>query len=360
MITSAYIHIPFCRRKCNYCTFASFTEINLKNTYINNLCKEIQHRYKGEKLKTLYIGGGTPSLLDISDIKRVLSLFVFDSDYEITCEVNPENLSSAWLQSLFQSGINRISIGAQSFNDKLLKIIGRKHSVKDIFNTVINARNAGFSNISVDLIYGIPNQSVCDVSSSVITACELDLEHISTYGLKIEPGSFFYKNLPKNLPDEDMQADMYLKINEICHKYGYHHYEISNFAKKNFISKHNLNYWNAKEYYGFGCASAGYENLVRYSHLSSIEKYCLNPLNLTDLFVLNTQYLLEEYIFLGLRKAEGISTNEIYKKFNINFDNKYEKILSKYSKYFVKTNDRYSLTENGFLISNCILSEFIN
>ncbi|MGN0014359.1 MAG: radical SAM family heme chaperone HemW [Candidatus Gastranaerophilaceae bacterium] len=359
MIQSAYIHIPFCRRKCGYCAFSSFLKLELKNEYINALCKEIHQRYNGEKLKTLYIGGGTPSLLEVADIKKIISGFNFASNPEITCEANPEKLTLKWLSSLYDIGINRLSLGIQSFNDDLLKLIGRKHSVKDAFNAVKNARIAGFENINIDLIYGLPNQTMADISASTIIACELNVPHISTYGLKIEEGTAFFKQKFANLPNDDIQADMYLKIIEIAEKYGYKHYEISNFSKEGFESRHNVNYWNAKNYYGFGCAAAGFEDNTRYCHENTIEKYCKNPVYLTEKTTLSKQNSLEENIFLGLRKAEGININYLNQKFEIDFEKKYKNILQKYDKYFIKSDGNYALNNEGFLISNIILSEFI-
>lgn len=360
MITSAYIHIPFCKRKCKYCTFSSYPQIQFKETYLNALIEEISARYKKEKLKTIYIGGGTPSLLSAENINNILSVLNFDENTEITCEANPESTSEKWLKEIKDIGVNRLSIGVQSFNDKILKSIGRKHSVKEAFEAVLNAKKAGFSNISVDLIYGLPNQEISDVSTSTITACELGIQHISTYGLKIEQGSFFYKNPPKNLPTEENQADMYMKIVELTKKYGFNHYEISNFSQKGFESKHNLNYWKAKEYYGFGCAASGYEKGIRYSHEKTIVKYCKNPTKITEKEKLSEQTKLEETIFLGLRKSEGININQINKKYNIDFEKKYLKTLKKYSEYLIKTKKGYCFNNQGFLISNYILSEFID
>lgn len=359
MPTSVYIHLPFCRRKCNYCTFASYSDLQLIDEYILALTSEISQRYKCEKLKTLYIGGGTPSLLPARHLKKIISLFNYEKHAEITCEANPENLSYDWLLQIFQSGINRLSLGVQSFDNKILKLIGRKHTVKAAFEAIFNARKAGFNNINIDLIYGLPTQTMPDVSSSVITACELGVEHISSYGLKIEDGSYFAKNMPKNLPDEDMQADMYLKLIEITKKYGYKHYEISNFAQTGHESKHNLTYWRSENYYGFGCASSGFEGNLRYSHSKTIPEYIKNPVLLTEKEFLTDEIMLEEAIFLGLRKSDGIDINQINEKFSIDFEKKYAKILQKYEKYFRKTDVGYAFSDEGFLISNYILSDFI-
>lgn len=359
MTKNAYIHIPFCRRKCNYCSFVSYPKQDMKNEYVKALIKEIEQRYKQERLNTLYIGGGTPSLLSQEQISQIVSLFKFENNAEITIEANPEHLSFDWLKGVKDAGINRLSLGAQSFDENILKIIGRFHTVKDIFTAVANARTAGFSNINIDLIYGLPSQEMSDFSASLITACEMNIEHISSYGLKIEEGSAFFKNTPQNLPSEELQADMYEKLCELTEKYNFKHYEISNFAKEGFSSRHNLNYWEANTYYGFGCASCGYENDTRYSHTTSIEKYIENPTLLTEKNILSKSDKLEEKIFLGLRKADGINTKELNENFGINFEEKYSDILQKYEKYFVKTGDNYAFTTQGFLISNYILSEFI-
>lgn len=359
MPESVYIHIPFCRRKCNYCTFASYPALNLKDEYLNSLYVEISKRYKGDSIKTLYIGGGTPSLLSASDLEKISSLFDISECTEITCEANPENLSYSWLKDIYRAGVNRLSLGVQSFDDKILEKIGRKHSVKDAFSAVKNAKKAGFTNMNIDLIYGLPGQSMENFVSSVITACELDIEHISSYGLKIEDGSFFFSNPPDSLPDEEMQSDMYLKLIDLTEKYGYNHYEVSNFAKKGFESKHNLNYWNADNYYGFGCAASGFEDNMRYSHTNSISEYIKNPVELKDIEYLTTQMQLEETIFLGLRKAEGININKINERFNIDFEQKYNKILKKYQDLLVKTKNGIAFSNKGFLVSNYILSDFI-
>ncbi|MBQ2645708.1 radical SAM family heme chaperone HemW [bacterium] len=360
MIKSVYIHIPFCRRKCHYCSFISFSRLNLKDDYINALIKEIKERYKGELITTLYIGGGTPSLLSIDDIENIIDLFSFEKDAEITCEANPEKLSFQWLKELKQIGINRLSLGVQTFNDNLLKKIGRLHTSEDVFFSYKNARKAGFNNINMDLIYGLPEQTMNNFISDVSAVCKLEIEHISSYGLKIEKNSYFYKERPLNIPDDDIQADMYLKMCDITEKYDYKHYEISNFAKEKFYSRHNLNYWNANQYYGFGCASSGYENDIRYSHTQSLDKYIKNPLELKIQEKLTNQSKLEEMIFLGFRKTNGINIEEINNNFGINFEQKYKSILNKYSDYFVKTEKGYSLTKEGLLISNFILSEFIS
>ena len=359
MVKSAYIHIPFCRQKCKYCSFVSFTKQELTEEYIKSLLTEIKTRYKGEKLKTLYFGGGTPSILNADNFEKIITLFNFEENPEITAEVNPEFLTYGYLKSLYESGVNRISTGIQSFDDKILSEIGRKHTSEEAVKAVEIAKKAGFKNISTDLIYGLPEQTPEKFLKSLKMVVSLDIQHISSYGLKIDEGSYYYNHLPKNLPDSDVQADMYEEMVCFLENNGFNHYEISNFAKKGFESKHNLNYWNAEEYYGFGCASCGYEDKTRYSHTKNPEEYIKNPINLTDKEILTEQNLLEEHIFLGLRKKQGIDISEINKKFGIDFYSKYGFILQKYENYFEKKENFLNFNLNGFLISNIILSEFI-
>ena len=359
MPNSAYIHIPFCLSKCKYCSFISFEKVNFIPEYIDSLIQEILKSYKGEPLKTLYFGGGTPSLVPIKLLEKIIKLFDFTQNAEITIEVNPDSVSKEYLRGLKQIGFNRISIGSQTFDDDILRLIGRRHNSEQIEKAVKNAKSAGFKNISLDLIYGLPTQTIESLEKDLKRLIELDIEHISTYGLKIDEGCYFASNRPKKLPNDDMQADMYLLINETLEKSGFSRYEVSNFAKQNFESRHNLNYWNNEEYYGFGVAAHGYIDGKRYSNQTTIKKYCENPLIHNETHALSEQERLEEEIFLGFRKREGINTALIKQKYGIEFENKYKDILKKYSDYIEKTPTGYSLNINGVLLSNVILSEFI-
>lgn len=358
---STYIHIPFCKQKCKYCSFVSYPKIGLIEEYLIALKKEILNRYKGETIKTIYIGGGTPSLLSPEQINSILKLFNLSENTEITIELNPETITFDYLLQLKNLGINRLSFGCQTFNDEILKFIGRRHNSQDVINVVKFAQNAGFKNISLDFIYGLPNQTIEMFENDLKTAIELDIEHISLYGLKIDENCYFAKNPPENLPDDDIQADMYLKAIEILKQNDYEHYEISNFSKKGFNSKHNMNYWDNNTYYGFGCSAHGYENGIRYANETDLEKYIQNPVMPKTSHTLTEQEKLEEEIFLGFRKMSGINVEEINRKFNINFTEKYGKILKKYLslKYLSETNSGFKLTDDGILISNVILSEFL-
>ncbi len=354
MVESAYIHIPFCKSKCRYCSFVSFPKIELKEQYLSTLKKEIQHYYNGEPLNTIYFGGGTPSLLTTDEFKNLLALFNFNNNTEITVELNPETLTQEYLHDLKSIGINRISLGCQTFDNNILKLTGRRHTSEQVDDAVTYAKNAGFDNISLDFIYGLPAQTTDMFVKDLKHAISLGIQHISLYGLKIDDGCYFYENTPKNLPDEDLQADMYLKAIETLK--DFEHYEISNFG---IPSKHNLNYWNKQNYYGFGLAAHGYSGNVRYSNSETFEEYLKNPLTKSNETTLTQEEQLEEEIFLGFRKMSGINVTEINQKFNIDFETKYKTILEKYKDYFVKTTAGFAFNVNGILISNNILSEFL-
>lgn len=361
MVKNAYVHIPFCKSKCKYCSFVSYPTLELKEQYLDALEKEIKYFYENEFLNTLYIGGGTPSVLDVIDIKKIIDNFNFEQNAEITIELNPETLTAEYLQGLRECGVNRISLGCQTFDDKILKIIGRRHNASQVVDAVHYAKMAGFENISLDFIYGLPAQTIQGFVDDLQKAVTLGVKHISLYGLKIDEGCWFYDNYPSQLPDNDVQADMYLKAIETLKCAGYEHYEISNFAKSGFQSCHNLNYWDNNTYYGFGIAAHGYKDGVRYSNYEDFESYFNSPLihNLTH--IVSREEQLEEEIFLGFRKMSGINIANINKKFNIDFEVKYEKILQKYinTKHLVKTETSYKLSDEGILVSNVILADFI-
>lgn len=361
MTKNVYIHIPFCKSKCKYCSFISFPELEFKADYLESLYKEIKYYYKNELLKTLYFGGGTPSLLTVSETAKLISCFNINENTEVTMELNPESITEEYLISLKQAGVNRLSFGCQTFNNIILKQIGRRHNSSDVINVVKSAQNCGYDNISLDFIYGLPNQTLEDFEKDLKKALSLNIQHISLYGLKIDEGCYFYNNIPDNLPDEDMQADMYLKAIEILTSHGFCHYEISNFSKNEYESKHNLNYWDNNNYYGFGAAAHGYTDGKRYSNKSNIKNYIENPIEHESTHTLTQQEKLEEEIFLGFRKMSGINIYNINKKYNIDFLEKYSATLNKYTslKYLSETNTGFKLTDNGILLGNLILSEFI-
>ena len=362
MIEHAYIHIPFCIRKCKYCSFVSGKDIKNKEQYINALIYEIRNKYNQEKLKTIYIGGGTPSLLETDDINKILSEFKYEKTAEITLEANPETVSLNKFIEYKNMGINRISLGVQTFNDHLLKLIGRKHTNKDIYSAIDTIKSSGFDNYSIDLIYGLPEQSLSMFEEDLKQAVNISPKHISTYGLKIEEGSFFYDNMPNNIPDNDVQAEMYLLLSKILKENGFNHYEISNFAREGYESKHNCAYWLNKEYYGFGLNASGYERNMRYKNISALNEYLKNPLIHEEEIILTEQETYENEIFLALRLNKGLDIQAFNKKYKLDFIKKYKNIIDKYEKLKLINSDtnHISLTEQGFLLSNEIMSEFLN
>ena len=365
MITSAYIHIPFCKSKCNYCSFVSGTNTDKKTGYLYSLLKEIDYYYDKTPLKTLYIGGGTPSLMEINELSKIISKFCFADNPEITIEVNPNDVNTEYMTGLKNLGFNRLSMGAQSFDDNILKIIGRRHNSEKIYKAVEISKNAGFENISLDLIYGLPTQTVEGFRHDLSEVINLDVKHLSLYGLKIDEGCYFYNHTPENLPDDDTQADMYLLAGEITSQNGFEHYEVSNYSKPDYNSQHNTNYWKCGEYWGFGLAAHGYTDNVRYSNTADIDEYLSSPTSREFGKFLTEQEKLEERIFLGLRLSKGIEVNDINNDFNIDFEEKYKKVLDKYLKsgHLEKTKNGYKLSDNknsnGFLLSNIILADFM-
>ena len=374
MVNSAYIHIPFCKSKCKYCSFVSYNRPEMMIGYVYALLKDISVNYRGEELNTLYFGGGTPSLLPVDFLEKIIKPFIFSKNYEFTLEINPDDRDLDYFKQLKSLGVNRLSIGSQTFDEKILKLIGRRHNSEQITEAVNLAKEAGFENISVDLIYGLPTQTMDCLKKDLEKFLSLDIQHISTYGLKIEEESFWGKcyNRETNQlvlpdtdqiylpPDEDEQADMYEGgVNKILENAGFYRYEVSNFAKAGFESRHNLNYWNNNEYYGFGAAAHGYVDGVRYSNYTSLEEYMAKPHIHECGRTLSMQEKLEEEIFLGFRKRSGVNVSEIDQKYGIDFGSKYRHILEKYSDFIEKTPSGYTFNLKGTLISNIILSEFI-
>ena len=359
---SVYIHIPFCDSICSYCDFCKF----LKNekwiyNYLESLDNEIKQNYKEELINTLYIGGGTPSCLDIKQLNKlfeILKIFNKAEKIEFTFECNIENITEDKLKLLYDNGVNRLSIGIQTFNEKYLKYLNRNHNKNIIKEKIILAKQIGFTNINIDLIYALPNQTIEDLKEDLDEFLKLDITHISTYSLIIEPHTKLYINNETNI-DEDLDYEMYNSIIETLESNRYKHYEISNFSKEGYESKHNLTYWNNNEYYGFGVGASGYIDGVRYDNTRSINEYFKGNyiLNSNKLDVKET---IENEFILGLRKINGINKENFYNKYNINIKNidKVKKLLSENKlledKKNIYINPKYTY------VSNDILVEFID
>ena len=369
-----YIHIPFCAGKCAYCDFYSLVGredmIPKYHKALLTHIKEAGPQLQGYLIDSVYIGGGTPSYYGAG---RLIQLFSALKKYgrvlmdgEVTVEVNPDSISASDLGRLRRAGFNRLSIGAQSANDGILKSIGRLHNFAKVEETVLNARKAGFENVSLDLIYGLPSQTREDWADTLTRSFALKPEHFSCYGLKIEEGTalYPYKDSPF-IPDDDLQADMYLYAVDALARYGYRQYEISNFAKRGFASRHNLKYWQMGEYMGFGAAAHSCVDRQRYSCVSDMELYTESIMagrsvvdhaeNVTDF------ERAGEYLMLGLRTTRGISEQEYYDIFPCKFDMARE-LLDSYIAHgwMVKNEERWSFTPEGFLLSNVLISEVLD
>lgn len=382
-----YVHIPFCKQKCYYCDFKSYAnKEELIEKYIKWLKYEIKEVGEGNKLdyendldelvtvKTIYIGGGTPSYLDSKYIKEIIEEirenFKLADKVEITIEVNPGTVNKTKLLDYINSGINRISIGLQSTDNELLKRIGRIHKYEDFLQTYNMAREVGFKNINVDLMLALPGQTIAKLEKGLKQVIDLQPEHISLYSLIIEDGTKIEKMLKNNeitLPDENIERKMYWKTKKVLEEDGYIHYEISNFAKEGYKSEHNWNCWSQKEYMGFGVAAHSYTNDVRFSNIDSIEEYIENyeQGNVTDNFVFHEKQTqsskMKEYMMLGLRKIEGISIQEFKNKFVGNPLYIYRKELQKLvEEELIEIElDKIKLTKKGLDFANIVWEEFI-
>ena len=364
-----YIHIPFCVKKCDYCDFISYCDKqNLVEIYIEKLKEEIKVELnKTEyKIKTIYIGGGTPSSIDskfIIDILNIIKEKHSIENIEITIEVNPGTVTEQKLLDYKIAGVNRLSIGLQETNNELLKQIGRIHTYEEFLETYNLARQIGFKNINVDLMIGLPNQSISDIKNSLNKIINLNPEHISVYSLILEEGTKLYKKYEENeieLPDEELERNMYWYVKNTLENNGYIHYEISNFAKKGYESKHNINCWKQEEYIGFGVNAHSYADSTRYSNTESIEEYIEN----FDKIIHEKQVIEDmqkEYMLLGLRKVEGISVQEFKNKFGDNpiflFRNELSKLVEE--DLVEIDGDIIKLTNKGLDLANRVWQEFI-
>ena len=372
-----YIHIPFCKQKCFYCDFCSFTNKNeMQEKYVEAVINEIKNITHKEKytVTTIYFGGGTPSILYPEYIKNILqeieSSFEILDDAEITIEINPGTVNEEKLKKYKEYGINRLSIGLQSANDKILKKIGRIHDYKQFEETFFYARKCGFKNINVDLMIGLPTQAVEDVKQTLEKIIQKNPEHISVYSLIIEEGTIIEKLINENklqLPDEETERIMYWTVVNELKENGYNQYEISNFSKKTYESKHNTNCWKQKQYIGLGTSAHSYLNKKRYSNTNNIEEYIKNiqenniSKNITIHEEQTEESTMNEYMLLGLRMIQGININEFKQKFKTDPTIKYKKILEKLQKenLIQITKTSIKLTKQGIDFGNIVWEEFI-
>lgn len=362
MTTSVYIHIPFCEHLCSYCDFTKrFYDEEIAKKYLEALKKEIISNYQGEIIKTLYVGGGTPSAISFNNLlklKEIVNIFKMNQDYEFTFEVNPENIDKQKLELLKEIGVNRISMGVESTNNHFLKYLGRNHDFHMVQEKISLIKKVGIKNINVDLIYALPNQTINDVKTDLDNILKLDVHHISTYSLEIHNNTILGIKKEKNI-NEDLDSEMYYFIANYLKEKGFEHYEVSNFCKNNHYSYHNLVYWNNNHYYGFGLGASGYVGSIRYENTRNLTKY------LQGIYRYNEEKISEKdnlsyALILGFRLIKGINKK--------NFRDKYHRELIEM--YNIKELiERNYLQDDGFYIKirydkvyveNNILENFVD
>ena len=369
--TSAYVHIPFCTQICYYCDFSKvFIKNQPVDSYLEHLIEEYDS-YDIKKLRTLYIGGGTPTALSAPQLAFLLEKLTdkLDLSYleELTIEANPGDLDREKIAVLKDSPVNRVSLGVQTFNDRMLKQIGRSHSERDIYENIANLKKAGFDNISIDLIYALPKQTMEDVKINVAKAIALDIPHMSLYSLILENHTVFMNRMRRGklpLPKEDLEAEMFDYIIAELGKAGFEHYEISNFSKPGFESCHNLMYWDNAEYYGIGAGASGYVDGVRYKNHGPIRHYLQaveagNARVQEEVLTLKEQ--MEEEMFLGLRKKSGVSKKRFEEKFGLSFEDQYGAVVSELTEQGLLVPDRdiVRMTKQGLFLGDTVAEKFI-
>lgn len=369
--TSAYVHIPFCTQICYYCDFSKvFIKNQPVDDYLQALIREFRS-YDIKSLRTLYIGGGTPTSITAQQLDYLLTELTRNLDLsqleEFTIEANPGDLTVEKIAVLQKSAVNRVSLGVQTFNDRHLKQIGRSHNEAQIYSTIDALKAAGFHNISIDLIYALPGQTMEDVKENVAKALALDIPHLSLYSLILEHHTVFMNRMRRgklNLPTEDLEAEMFEYIIDQLEQNGFEHYEISNFTKPGFESRHNLMYWDNVEYYGVGAGASGYLDGVRYRNRGPIQHY-LKGVNEGNARlseeVLTKEEMMEEELFLGLRKKSGVSIKRFEERFGLSFDGCYGQIVKELQAngLLKKDKDFIRMTKKGLFLGDTVAEKFI-
>ena len=369
--TSAYVHIPFCTQICYYCDFSKvFIKNQPVDSYLEHLLEEFRS-YDIQKLRTLYIGGGTPTALSAPQLEVLLDGLTKNLDLsaleELTIEANPGDLDADKIAVLKNSAVNRVSLGVQTFDDKMLKKIGRSHLEKDIYENIDRLKLAGFDNISIDLIYALPGQTMEQVKENVAKAIGLDIPHMSLYSLILENHTVFMNRMRRGklpLPKEELEAEMFEYIIAELERAGFEHYEISNFSKSGFESRHNLMYWDNAEYYGIGAGASGYVNGVRYKNHGPIRHY-LSAVEEGNARIteehLSQKEQMEEEMFLGLRKKSGVSMARFEEKFGRSFDGLYGEIVRDLVQQGLMQieGDRVRMTKRGLFLGDTVAERFI-
>ena len=369
--SSAYVHIPFCTQICYYCDFSKvFIKNQPVDAYLEHLIQETRS-YEIGKLRTLYIGGGTPTALSaqqlaylLTELPKVMDLSEVE---EFTIEANPGDLDPDKIAVLKDSQVNRVSLGVQTFDNKMLKKIGRSHKEQDIYDNIRHLKQAGFDNISIDLIYALPGQTMDQVKENVAKAIDLDIPHMSLYSLILENHTVFMNRMRRGklpLPKEELEAEMFEYIIEELEKAGFEHYEISNFSKPGFESRHNLVYWDNAEYYGLGAGASGYVDGIRYKNHGPIRHYLeaveAGKARITEEH-LTLEEKMEEELFLGLRKKTGVSKARFEEKFGISFDQRYGQVVASLTEQglLVPDDKQVRMTKRGLFLGDTVAEKFI-
>ena len=369
--SSAYVHIPFCTQICYYCDFSKvFIKNQPVDAYLEHLIQETRS-YEIGKLRTLYIGGGTPTALSaqqlaylLTELPKVMDLSEVE---EFTIEANPGDLDPDKIAVLKDSQVNRVSLGVQTFDNKMLKKIGRSHQEQDIYDNIRHLKQVGFDNISIDLIYALPGQTMDQVKENVAKAIDLDIPHMSLYSLILENHTVFMNRMRRGklpLPKEELEAEMFEYIIEELEKAGFEHYEISNFSKPGFESRHNLVYWDNAEYYGLGAGASGYVDGIRYKNHGPIRHYLeaveAGKARITEEH-LTLEEKMEEELFLGLRKKTGVSKARFEEKFGVSFDQRYGQVVASLTEQglLVPDDKQVRMTKRGLFLGDTVAEKFI-
>ena len=369
--TSAYVHIPFCTQICYYCDFSKvFIKNQPVDSYLEHLLQEF-HSYDIQKLRTLYIGGGTPTALSAPQLEVLLDGLTKNLDLsvleELTIEANPGDLDEDKIVVLKNSAVNRVSLGVQTFDDKMLKKIGRSHLEKDIYENIDRLKLAGLDNISIDLIYALPGQTMDQVKDNVAKAIALDIPHMSLYSLILENHTVFMNRMRRGklpLPKEELEAEMFDYIISKLEKAGFEHYEISNFSKPGFESRHNLMYWDNAEYYGIGAGASGYVDGIRYKNHGPIRHY-LKAVEEGNASIheehLSLREQMEEEMFLGLRKKTGVSKARFEEKFGTSFEDLYGQVVRDlcHQGLLQVEGQQIRMTKKGLFLGDTVAERFI-
>ncbi|MCU9613935.1 radical SAM family heme chaperone HemW [Caldibacillus lycopersici] len=376
MVQAVYIHIPFCTHICHYCDFNKvFLKGQPVELYLEALDKEMQttlEKIPAKELSTIFIGGGTPTALSETQLqllmKSIHNNFQITPNIEFSIEANPGDLTMEKLEILKEYGVNRLSLGVQTFNNQLLEAIGRSHRADDVYATIENAKKCGFTNISVDLMYGLPGQTIQDVEHSLKEVFALDIQHSSAYSLIVEPKTVFYNLMNKgklSLPGEDTEAMMYELVMSEMEKHGFNQYEISNYALPGYESRHNLVYWNNDPYYGFGAGAHGYLQSSRQANIGPVNKYIqtvqAGNLPIREQISVSKKEQMEEEMFLGLRKTNGVSISVFIEKFSENPLEKYAQQIEELTnkQLLMVSNGSIQLTKKGRMLGNEVFQQFL-